>query len=121
VEGRTRWTDTFMTVRAGDTLVFNTDGTVRLSADSYDLAHAGGALSGRRAADAPFASQTAGALIGRIGGGSTFFVGNRRSVRAPATGRLYLGVNDDHLEDNAGDFEVTITIINDNVSVMTPR
>ncbi len=72
VEGRERWTDTFMNVRAGDTLVLNADGTVRLSADSNDVANAGGALSGRRAADAPFANQTAGALIGRIGGGRSF-------------------------------------------------
>ena len=75
VEGRERWTDTFINVRAGDTLVFDADGTVRLSADSNDVANAGGALSGRRAADAPFANQTAGALIGRIGGGSDLFRG----------------------------------------------
>jgi hypothetical protein len=110
VEGRERWTDTFINVRAGDTLMFDADGTVRLSGDSNDVANAGGVLSRRRAANAPFANQTAGALIGRIGAGNTFFVGNQRSVRAPATGRLYLGVNDDHLEDNAGDFQVLVTI-----------
>jgi phycobilisome linker polypeptide/uncharacterized protein DUF4214/EF hand domain-containing protein len=110
VEGRERWTDTLINVRAGDTLVFDADGTVRLSDNSNDVANAGGVLSGRRAANAPFSNQTAGALIGRIGGGSAFFVGNQRSVRAPATGRLYLGVNDDYLQDNAGDFQVRVTI-----------
>ena len=110
VEGRERWTDTLINVRAGDMLVFDAEGTVRLSDNSNDVASAGGVLSGRRAADAPFANQTAGALIGRIGNGSAFFVGNRRSIRAPATGRLYLGVNDDYLEDNAGDFQVRVTI-----------
>jgi hypothetical protein len=110
VEGAERWTDSFINVRAGDTLVFDAQGTVRLSDDSNDVANAGGVLSRRRAADAPFANRTAGALIGRIGAGSIFFVGNQRSVQAPATGRLYLGVNDDHLEDNAGDFQVMVTV-----------
>ena len=110
VEGTARWTDTSINVRAGDTLVFDADGTVRLSDNSNDVASAGGVLSGRRAPDAPFGNQPAGALIGRIGNGSAFFVGDRRSVRAPATGRLYLGVNDDYLEDNAGDFQVRVTI-----------
>ena len=55
----------------------------------------------------------AGALIAEIGDSNAFLIGNRRSVRAPASGRLYLGVNDDHLEDNGGDFQVMITIANE--------
>jgi hypothetical protein len=110
VEGRERWTDTSMDVRAGDMLTFNAEGTVRLSDNVSDIANVGGAVNGRRAADAPLTNQTAGALIARIGDGSTFLVGNRRSVRAPATGRLYLGVNDDYLADNAGDFQVMVTV-----------
>jgi hypothetical protein len=38
VEGRERWTDTLINVRAGDTLVFDADGTVRLSDNSNDVA-----------------------------------------------------------------------------------
>ena len=110
VESRNRWTDTFLDVRAGDMLVFDADGSVRLSADTNDVAYIGGATSGRRAANSPFSNQAAGALIGRIGDGSSFFVGSRRTVRAPATGRLYLGVNDDYLMDNAGDFQVRVTV-----------
>jgi Ca2+-binding EF-hand superfamily protein len=110
VEGRERWTDTGINVRAGDTLVFDAQGTVRLSGDGNDIAGVGGARSGRRAPDAPLVNQTAGALIARIGNSDTFFVGNRRSVQAPASGRLYLGVNDDYLEDNSGDFQVMVTV-----------
>jgi Ca2+-binding EF-hand superfamily protein len=110
VEGREPWTDTGMNVRAGDTLVFDAQGTVRLSDSRNDIAGVGGALSGRRAAEAPLTNQIAGALIARIGNSEPFFIGNRRSVRAPATGRLYLGVNDDHLLDNQGDFQVMVTI-----------
>jgi len=109
VEGTERWTDTGIMVRAGDTLMFDAQGTVGLSDDGNDIARVGGALSGRRAAQAPLGNQAAGALIARIGNSETFFIGDRRSVRAPAAGRLYLGVNDDYLADNTGDFEVMVT------------
>ena len=66
--------------------------------------------SGRQAANAPLSSQMAGALIGRIGDDQPFFIGNRRAVRAPSSGRLYLGVNDDYLDDNSGAFEVMVTV-----------
>ena len=39
------------------------------------------------------------------------FVGaNTAAIRATQTGRLYLSVNDDHLADNIGEFEVAITV-----------
>jgi hypothetical protein len=109
VRGTERWTDTGINVRAGDTLSFDAQGTVQLSESGNDIAGVGGARSGRRAAEAPLTNQTAGALIARIGNSDTLFIGNRRSVRAPAAGRLYLGVNDDHLADNSGDFQVMVT------------
>jgi len=110
VNGTERWTDTGINVRAGDTLIFDSQGTVRLSNNGNDIAGVGGALSGRRAPDAPLNNQTAGALIARIGNSDTLFVGNRRSMRAPAGGRLYLGVNDDYMADNSGDFQVSVTV-----------
>ena len=109
VAGTERWTDTGINVRAGDTLSFDAQGTVQLSDSGNDIAGVGGARSGRRAPEAPLNNQTAGALIARIGNSDAFFIGNRRSVRAPAAGRLYLGVNDDHLADNSGDFQVMVT------------
>jgi hypothetical protein len=83
---------------------------VRLSENQSDLAGAGGSRSGRLAPDAPLRNQTAGALIGRIGNGPAFAIGNQRSIRAPRNGRLFLGVNDDHFEDNAGHFEVNVNV-----------
>lgn len=110
VEGTQLWTDTGITVRAGDTITFDAQGTVRLSSARNDVAGVGGTLSGRREADAPLPNQTAGALIARIGNSPPLFIGNRRAVRAPFGGRLYLGVNDDYLGDNSGDFQVTVSI-----------
>jgi hypothetical protein len=91
-------------------MVFDVNGNVRLSADTNDVATAAGARSGRRANDAPMAFQTAGALIGQIDNGAPFFIGERRSIRAPASGRLFLGVNDDYLADNEGSFDVLVTV-----------
>ena len=64
-------------------------------------------LSGNRQT---FIGTTAGSLIARIGNGGINTVGDRRSVRANQTGRLYLGVNDDHLADNAGSFRVMVDV-----------
>jgi hypothetical protein len=110
VEGRQLWTDTGVTVRAGDTITFDAQGTVRISNARNDIAGVGGTLSGRREANAPLPNQVAGALIARIGNSPPLFIGNRRSVRAPFGGRLYLGLNDDYLDDNSGDFQVTIAV-----------
>lgn len=105
-----RWTDTGIIVDAGDLLTFNVDGSVRLSEDPNDVASPAGSRSGRRATDAPLPQSLAGGLIARIGDSAPIFVGDRRTLRAPLGGRLYLGVNDDHLEDNSGEFRVTVTV-----------
>lgn len=110
VDSSVRWTDTGIDVRAGQTLMFESEGTIRLSDNPGDAAVASGAESGRRAANAPVANAPAGALIARIGNGAAVMVGDRRSVRAPRSGRLYLGVNDDHLADNDGAYDVMITV-----------
>jgi Ca2+-binding EF-hand superfamily protein len=110
VEGTQEWTDTGITVRAGDTITFDAQGTVRISNDRNDIAGVGGTLSNRREANAPLPNQVAGALIARIGNSPPLFIGTRRSVRAPFGGRLYLGVNDDYLADNSGDFQVTVAV-----------
>jgi hypothetical protein len=110
VDARQRWIDTGINVTQGDLVMFDVTGDVRLSDDQSDLAGPGGARSGRRAPDAPLARQTAGALIGKIGNSNAFGIGNQRSIRAPDSGRLFLGVNDDYLADNAGHFEVQINV-----------
>jgi hypothetical protein len=67
-------------------------------------------LSGRRADNAPFRDKPAGALIGRIGNGTPLFLGERGQVRVSNTGRLYLSVNDDYLQDNSGEYRVALTV-----------
>jgi hypothetical protein len=103
------WVNTGITVQQGQTLLFQTTGEVRLSTDMNDVATAAGAKSGRRAASAPLPTALAGALIGRVGNGQVFGIGNQTSVPAPNAGTLFLAVNDDQLADNAGSFGVEVT------------
>jgi hypothetical protein len=110
VSAKQAWTPTGMTVRKGETLNFNATGEVQLSGDSNDVASAYGAKSGRKAANSPLPNVLAGALIGRIGtNGQPFPIGTGVPVTMPAAGQLFLGVNDDGFEDNAGEFRVDIT------------
>jgi hypothetical protein len=51
------------------------------------------------------------ALIGRVGDGPVFRIGERAALRFDsARGRLRLGVNDNGLENNDGEFEVTVQV-----------
>ncbi len=108
VNSQLRWTDTGISVRAGDIITFNSQGQIQMSDNASDVATPAGAKSGRKAPDAPILNQIAGALIAKIGDYSPIFVGNRTSLTAPVSGRLYLGVNDDHLGDNRGEFTVVV-------------
>jgi hypothetical protein len=110
------WVDTGLTVRQGQAVAFTSSGEITLSADQNDKATTGGSISGRKAASAPLPTANAGALIGRVSGArgrgasAIIPVGDQKTVTMPAAGRLFLRVNDDHLGDNSGQFEVRIKL-----------
>jgi hypothetical protein len=113
VSSQLRWTDTGLDLRNGDLLQLRADGTVVLSNnnDGNDTATAAGAFNGRRADGSLIPTANAGALIARIGDGPAFLIGSEEwSQRVSRSGRLYLGVNDDHLADNRGEFRVQLSI-----------
>lgn len=109
VDSRQRWTDTFIDVRAGDQLAVSARGSIQMSNDPNDTATPQGSRTGRGAQDAPVRA-SAGALIARFGNSPPMLVGDQQSLTAPQSGRLYLGVNDDHLDDNRGHYEVDIAV-----------
>jgi hypothetical protein len=111
VDPRAPWVFSGFTVERGDTLVVTVEGSVQLSEDSGDSATAAGSERGRRANGAPMPRELAGALIARIGNnGRPFAVGDQIQIIAPASGDLFLGVNDDFLNDNRGRFRVRIAV-----------
>jgi hypothetical protein len=110
VDGTQRWTDTGIDVQAGQTVVFDAQGSMQLSTDGNDTASPSGSNTGRRAAQAPVRQGPAGGLIARVGNTSPTFVGARGSMRASTSGRLFIGVNDDYLQDNSGEYRVNINV-----------
>ena len=68
-----------------------------------------GLEDGPLAQNAPIPAVPAGALIGRVGEGRPFGIGDQRQpLGMPAAGDLWLGINDDHCADNRGEFHVQI-------------
>jgi hypothetical protein len=109
VPGNATWVATPLTVRRGDQVQFNVTGRIQLSDDPEDVAHSAGSLRQRRAPGSPLPENLAGALIAKVGNSAPFPIGNQNSVTMPANGQLYLGINDDEVSDNRGEFTVTLS------------
>lgn len=102
------WTDTGITVRAGDVFRVDASGYINWGPNRSD--DADGEVNSPYNSGRPVPNRAGGALIGRIGNGAPFFIGSGvQSFRAGTTGRLYLGINDDYVGDNSGSFRVMVT------------
>jgi hypothetical protein len=109
VSARQQWTPTGMTVKAGERVTFQSSGQIQLSDDPKDIAGVAGSLIQRKAPNAPLSGNLAGALIGRIGPtGEPFPIGDQTAVTMPSAGQLFLGINDDVVDDNKGEFRVKV-------------
>jgi hypothetical protein len=101
------WSSTGIELRRGQEVYFEATGKVRWGHDRND-GPAGERGSPHNPAR-PIPDRPGGALIGRIGDGDPFYVGDDRGpIRVRESGRLFLGINDDYLVDNAGEFRVTV-------------
>jgi hypothetical protein len=127
VPGNAAWTDAGIEVFQGQGIEFAAEGTLSLQRgnpqaecgpDGYDL----------RTLQQPLLDQNLGALIGKVVIGVTvikdkktgqerteeaaefFYIGARSRVEMPAKGRLFLGINELVIGDNAGEFTVTVVI-----------
>jgi hypothetical protein len=110
VQANQQWTQTGIAVAKGQQVRFESSGEVQLSPDANDSATTGGSKQGRRINAGPLPGNLAGALIGRVGSGRTFGIGNQSGpLTMPDAGVLYLGVNDDNVGDNQGAFTVVVT------------
>ena len=100
------WTDTGMTIRAGETLRFVPSGEVVWGPGRRDGPE--GEANSPYNQSRPIPDRPGASLIGRIGN-ETFHIGQgSTSFRARTGGRLYLGINDDYVQDNQGHFQVTV-------------
>ena len=107
VQARTPWTDTGVNVRNGQTVYFEASGRVRWGRDRQDGPE--GENNSPRNPNRPIPGRPAAALIGRVGDDAPFFIGTDvDGIRVRGSGNLFLGVNDDTLDDNSGSFRVTV-------------
>jgi hypothetical protein len=108
VQAREGWTRTGLMLRAGQTVQFAASGEIRWGPNRKD--GPAGERNSPYNQNRPMPRMNAAALIGRIGEqGDPFFIGGDRSpVRVRASGELWLGINDDYLQDNTGWFTVVI-------------
>lgn len=102
------WNDTGIDLRSGQTVYFEASGNVRWGRDRRDGPE--GENDSPNNPNRPIPNRPAAGLIGRVGNGSDFFfIGAEQGpVRVRSSGRLYLGVNDDFLQDNSGSFRVIV-------------
>ena len=109
VNARTAWTDSGVDVRPGQDVYFTATGEVRWGPGRRD--GAAGERGSPRNQNRPMPERSAAALIGKIGeNGDPFFIGNlTEAIRVRGAGRLYLGINDDFLDDNTGSLRVVIS------------
>jgi hypothetical protein len=120
------WVDAGIDVAPGDQIQFAASGQVDLQRGNPE-AQCGPAGLDLITVDQPIPNENIGELIGKIAqlvatrldpkSGLEirdevfvlFPVGPERTVTAPLKGRLYLGINENVLKDNGGNFAVTVT------------
>jgi hypothetical protein len=106
VSADTAWNDTGIDVRSGQTIYFEATGRVRWGKDRQD--GPGGERNSPNNPNRPMGNRNAAALIGKIGD-DLFYIGDDQGpIRVRNSGRLYLGINDDVLTDNYGNFRVVV-------------
>jgi Protein kinase domain len=115
VPGSTGWTDTGITVQAGDRLSITAAGEIYVAAVSASEGPGGNPACTpattypAQSAQFPAPGLPCWSLIGRIGGGAPFEVGSSAQLTA-TSGELYLGVDDDSFTGNSGNWSATVTV-----------
>lgn len=109
VSGDVPWNDAGITLRAGQEIWLESSGRVQWGRDRRH--GPAGEPNSPRNDGRPMPTRNAAALIGKIGATSSdyFFLGDATGpIRMRTGGRLFLGVNDDFLDDNSGNFRVIV-------------
>jgi len=127
VPANAAWTDTGLDVRTGDVVHLSAAGIVSLQKGNPE-AFCGPQGLDMQTLQQPMAERNLGALIGKVIRlisievneetkeeirnelVEMFYVGLESRIEIPLDGRLYLGINELVVEDNTGEYEVTITL-----------
>jgi hypothetical protein len=102
------WTSTGLRVKRGDRLEIIGFGDIGIG-NNASSGVGGSPAATIAGVQYPLQTAPAGALIARINDGKPFPVVNvAQPITMPMDGTLFLGINDDHVEDNAGNYTVTV-------------
>jgi hypothetical protein len=111
------WTATGVILTAGSDVAIRASGSIHFGQGPIDRMAPAGLPWGPQcdAVAGPGAQWVAPgldcyALIGRIGSGQPFVIGNGASVDAAVDGELMLAVNDDNFADNSGAWSVAVSV-----------
>jgi len=125
VPGNVAWTDTGLDVVAGQEVSFRARGNITLQVGNPQ-ADCGPGGYDLKTVQQPLPEHNLGSLIGKVVISATvkvdeetgeekkeevswlFFIGTENKVQLPASGRLFLGINENVSGDNAGEFRVTL-------------
>jgi hypothetical protein len=106
VAGNQAWTNSGLNVRRGDRLQFSVTGQIRVNSRQSSTA---AGLPGARPRGLPLPDQPFGMLIAKIGDERAFPIGDMSAaITMTANGVLWLGINDNAVGDNAGEFVVNV-------------
>jgi hypothetical protein len=109
VPGNQGWTDTGRYLNGGDEVTITASGAVSMGAGWVPLPPAGKGPNCGGRGGFPDGGVPCWSLIGRVGDGPIFYVGNGSTIQAPNSGELLLGVNDNILGDNTGNWVASIS------------
>lgn len=112
------WTDTGISVSAGDLLVVGAEGRVTYSSFGNTATPWGRVTAEPGTIDKELAAISVGSLVGRIGKGKPFKIGASLASQVSESGSLRLRVHDEKYADNSGSFAVSVLVV---PATMLPR
>lgn len=125
VPGNMSWTDTGVDVEQDQEVSFNAHGKISLQKGNPQ-ADCGPDGTDLRTVQQPLRERNMGALIGKVvisvtvtvdektgeekkeENAEIFYIGADNRLAMPAKGRLFLGINENVIADNVGEFKVTV-------------
>ena len=128
VLGSVDWTDTGLEVKEDQEIYFSAQKQISLQRGN-PMAWCGPDGMDRKTMQQPISDENIGALIGKVvwlisievdeeTGEQIrheiiekFYIGSANQVRMPISGRLFLGINENVVGDNSGEFEVIIYLL----------
>jgi len=114
LDGAKIWTDTGITLEAGQRISFKASGTLRYSDAKADNGPDGLARGFKDLIRIlPYNDAGRGALIARIGNADVaqpFLIGARKDVVAPISGKLSLGINQANSDIGTGSYNVKVEV-----------